>query len=135
MKKEPTCVQSNRGHKETDDFITLKYVIPLLTDTESRNRLIAEHRANPVGVPAQNGAPAIEHSHDLRTVLDKFRRAPMKNKYVVITKERFADYRIGIVSGYRGYPVEILDESFSSFDACEHGIFLKRVADLLDEYA
>ncbi len=135
MKKEATGVQTNQGHTDTDDYITRHYVMPLLTDDASRNRLIAEHRSNPVGTAPQGGNPAVEHSKDLRTVLDKFRRHGMAGKYVVIVKERHADYRIAICSGFRGYPVEILDESFSSFEACEHGIFLKRIADLLAEYS
>jgi len=34
----------------------------------------------------------------------------------------------------RGQPVEILDESFSSEEACEHAIFLKRILDLLERH-
>ena len=34
-----------------------------------------------------------------------------------------------------GEPVEILEESFSSEEAVEHAIFLKRVVDLLERYA
>jgi hypothetical protein len=32
-------------------------------------------------------------------------------------------------------PVEMLEGSFSSEEACEHAIFIKRVADLLAKYA
>ena len=44
------------------------------------------------------------------------------------------DYRIGICSGVRGDPVKILEESFSSEEACEHAIFLKRITGLLERY-
>lgn len=135
MLDKPTGVQTDQGHTSTDDFITRTYVLPLLTDEESRRRLIAEHRANPVATPPRNGQPPIEHSQDLRTVLDKLRRAPMAGKYVSVCKRMHEDYRIGICSGVRGEPVKILDESFSSEEACEHGIFLKRIADLLAEYS
>ena len=134
MAKEPTGVQLNESHRTVDDFITQKYVMPLLRDEASRNRLIAEHRANPIGAAPSNGRPAIEHSPDLIRVIDKLRRAPMKGKYVSVVIENFADYRIGIVSGVRGEPVKLLDGSFSSQDACEHGIFLKRIGDLLQKY-
>lgn len=134
MLDKPTGVQSNQGHASTDDYITRTYVLPLLTDKDSRDRLIAEHKANPVAGPPQNGQPPIEHSKDLRTVLDKFRRAPMAGKYVTVCKRLHQDYRIGICSGVRGQPVEILDPSFSSEEACEHGIFLKRISDLLAQY-
>ena len=135
MLDKPTGVQTNQGHTSTDDYITRTYVLPLLTDEESRRRLIAEHKANPVGTPPQNGRPPVEHSQDLRTVLDKFRRHPMAGKYVTICRKLHQDYRIGICSGVRGEPVKILDESFSSEEACEHAIFLKRIADLLAEYS
>lgn len=130
----PTGVQTNEAHERTDDFITRKYVLPLLRDKETRDRLIAEHRANPIGAPPRNGRPPVGHSKDLIRVIDKFRRAPMKGKYVTVCKKQFADYRIGVCSGVRGEPVKLLEGSFSSVEACEHAIFLKRIADLLALY-
>ena len=77
----------------------------------------------------------VEHSKELQIVLDKLRRQPMAiKKYVTVCKKDFEDYRIGIVTGVRGQPVEILEESFSSEEACEHAIFLKRILDLLERY-
>ena len=135
MVKEKTGVQLNQGHTSTDDFITRKYVLPLLKDEKTRNRLIEEHRACPVGRAPHKGQPMIEHSKDLRTVLDKLRRQPMAGKLLTVCKRPFEDYRIGIASGVRGQPVEILEESFSSEEACEHAIFLKRIVALLEKYA
>ena len=135
MIKDKTGVQLNAAHTATDDFITKKYILPLLQDEETRNRLIAEHKATPVGRAPHKGNPAVEHSKDLITVLDKLRRHPMAGKYVTICKKPFGDYRIGICSGIRGVPVEILEDSFSSEEACEHAIFLKRVFDLLEKYS
>ena len=135
MLNKPTGVQTDQGRASTDDFITRTYVLPLLTDEATRNRLIAEHRANPVAGPPRNGQPPIEHSEDLRTVLDKFRRQPMPGKYLTVCKRPHEDYRIGICSGVRGQPVKILEPSFSSEEACEHAIFLKRIADLLARYS
>jgi len=135
MVKEKTGVQLNQGHTSTDDFITRKYVLPLLKDEKTRNRLIEEHRACPVGRAPHKGQPMVEHSKDLRTVLDKLRRQPMPGKLLTVCKRPFEDYRIGIASGVRGQPVEILEESFSSEEACEHAIFLKRIVALLEKYA
>ena len=135
MVKEKTGVQLNQGHTSTDDFITRKYVLPLLKDEKTRNRLIEEHRACPVGRAPHKGQPMVEHSKDLRTVLDKLRRQPMPGKLLTVCKRPFEDYRIGIASGVRGQPVEILEESFSSEEACEHAIFLKRIVTLLEKYA
>ena len=137
MKKDKTGVQLDLGHTSTDDFITEKYVLPLLRDEKMRNKLIEEHRACPVGKAAQpqKGQPMVEHSKELQIVLDKLRRQPMHiKKYVTICKKDFEDYRIGIVTGVRGQPVEILEESFSSEEACEHAIFLKRIVDLLERH-
>ena len=138
MTKDKTGVQLDQGHTSTDDFLTRKYVLPLLKDEKMRNKLIEEHRACPVGNAAQphKGQPMVEHSKELQTVLDKLRRQPMHiKKYVTLCKKDFEDYRIGIVTGVRGEPVEILEESFSSEEACEHAIFLKRVVELLERYA
>ena len=138
MEKDKTGVQLNLGHTSTDDFITEKYVLPLLRDEKMRNKLIEEHRACPVGKAAQphKGQPMVEHSKELQIVLDKLRRQPMAvKKYVTVCKKDFEDYRIGIVTGIRGLPVEILEESFSSEEACEHAIFLKRINRLLEEYS
>lgn len=135
MLDKPTGVQTDQGRAGTDEYITRTYVMPLLTDEESRRRLIAEHKANPIGRPPQNGMPPVDHSQDLQTVLDKLRRAPMTGKYITICKKLHKDYRIGICSGIRGEPVKILEGSFSSEEASEHAIFLKRIADLLAKYA
>ena len=43
MTKDKTGVQLNQGHTSTDDYITRKYVLPLLKDEKTRNRLIEEH--------------------------------------------------------------------------------------------
>ena len=40
MIKDKTGVQLNQGHTSTDDFITRKYVLPLLRDEKIRNRLV-----------------------------------------------------------------------------------------------
>ena len=135
MLDKPKGVAANEGYEGTDDYITRTYVMPLLFDDESRRRLIAEHKANPIGTAPKNGKTFVEHSKDLRLVLDKMRRHPMEGKYVSVCMRMFEDYRIGIASGVRGEPVDILDGSYSSEEACEHAIFLKRVADLMTKYA
>jgi len=135
MIKEKTGVKINAAHTNTDDCITKKYVLPLLRDEETRKRLIAEHKATPVGRAPNKGNKEVEQSKDLQTVLDKLRRQPMVGKYITICKKDFKDYRIGICSGVRGQPVKILEDSFSSEEACEHAIFLKRISELLEKYS
>lgn len=134
MATKPTGVQTNQGYAATDDFITRTHVLPLLTDKATRERLIAEHRDNPIGKPGKAGKAGIQHSEDLARVIDKLRRAPMAGKYVRICVVLHQDYRIGIAAGVRGKPVKILPQRYPSEDACEHAIFVQRVSDLLAAY-
>lgn len=134
MTSRPTGVQTNQAYASTDDFITRTYVLPLLTDAATRARLIAEHRENPIGKPGRAGQAGIQHSDDLARVIDKLRRAPMAGKYVRICLEPHADYRIGVCTGVRGKPVELLADSYPDEDSCEHAIFLRRIDDLLARY-
>ena len=57
-----------------------------------------------------------------------------RTKLSIICSLRYICYMRSIVTGVRGQPVEILDESFSSEEACEHAIFLKRILDLLERH-
>ena len=84
--KEKTGTQLNQARSSVDDFNTKKYVLPLLRDEKTRNRLIEEHRACPVGRAPHNGQPMVEHSKDLIRVLDKLRRQPMAGKLLTVCK-------------------------------------------------
>ena len=55
--------------------------------------------------------------------------------FVSVCLKLHEDYRIGITTGVRGEPVQILEDSYSSEEACEHAIFLKRIKRLLNEYS
>ena len=134
MLEKTKGVKANEGYESTDDYMTRRYIMPLLFDDESRLRLIAEHRASPIGKPPKNGKPPEEHSQELRNLLDKFRRHPMAGKYVIICVRMFEQYKIGIASGVRGEPVKTFDGIYSSEEACEHAIFLKRISDLMVKY-
>lgn len=134
MSYKQSGVQMDEGRSHTDDYITRTYVLPLLQDDEMRSKLIAEHRACPIGKAPTGGNAAVEHSKELKIVLDKFRRQPMAGKYITVCKVPFESYQVGICSGERGIPVEMIEGSFSSEEASEHAIFLKRVADILAAY-
>ena len=89
----------------------------LITD-----ELIAEHERKPLG----------QHSDALERVLNYFRRAPQATKYVGVCTQPWAEWRIGVLSGVRGVPPTILqDQRFTSEMDLQHGIFLRRVRDLL----
>ena len=83
---------------------------------------------------SKNGRPAVEHSHELRTVLDKISRQTMTGKYVSTCLRMFEEYKIGISSGVRSDPVKTFEEIYSSEEAREYAIFLKRLSDLMEYY-
>jgi branched-chain amino acid transport system permease protein len=87
--------------------------------------LIAEHANAPYG----------PHSDALARVENYFRRAPIASKYIVLAVEPWKDYRIAVLNGARGVAPEILTDSPSFPDerAAAHGVFLRRVRDLLHE--
>ena len=107
----------------------------MLRDPQKLKSLIEEHRATPVGRAATRDHGVIQHSQDLQTLLDKLRRGSKANGFVTICLKLHEDYRIGITTGVRGEPVDITEDSYSSEEACEHAIFLKRVNRLLEEYS
>ena len=133
--KDPSNVSLNKGHKHTDDFITKKYILPMLRDPQKLKQLIDEHRATPFGRAATSKSELVQHSQDLQTLLDKLRRGGLDGKLLIICVKMHEDYRIGITTGVRGQPVEITEDSFSSQEACEHAIFLKRINKLLKQYS
>jgi len=94
-----------------------KAIRALITDS-----LIEEHRVKVLG----------QHSDDLERVLQYFRRQPQEGKYIGVMTKPWEEYRIGVLSGVRGQPAEILmDERFPTEEAVLHGIFLRRIRDLM----
>jgi len=107
----------------------------MLRDPQKLKELIEEHRATPIGRAATKDHGVVQHSKDLIALLDKLRRGSLTGKLLIVCLKMHEDYRIGITTGVRGEPVEITDESYSSQEACEHAIFLKRVNKLLEQYS
>ena len=88
----------------------------LITDA-----LIEDHRATPHS----------RRSDNLERVLNYFRAAPTAEKYAVLMVKPFAEYRIVAMSGRRGVPPRMVDDQvFTTPEAADHGVFLKRVQDL-----
>jgi hypothetical protein len=93
-------VQLNKGHKHTDDFITKKYILPMLRDPQKLKSLIEEHRATPIGRAATRDHGVIQHSQDLQTLLDKLRRGSKENGFVTICLKLHEDYKMLRITGY-----------------------------------
>ncbi len=126
--------QKNWALMAAEDYLTRKYVPPLLTNQAVREKLIEEHRKNPIGIAGNRGKPGVGHSPELCRVLDKLRRAPMPGKYCRVCTKPHEEWCIGILPGERGEPITVLNEVFASEDECEHAVFVKRVEELLDAY-
>ena len=85
--------------------------------------LIEEHRAT----------FGKRRSDVLERVLTYFRRVAVTDKYAILAVKPFAAYRIVALSGRRGVPPRAVDDQvFTSEHDAQHGVFLKRVQDLLD---
>jgi branched-chain amino acid transport system permease protein len=85
--------------------------------------LIEEHRCT-------NGG---RRSDALERLLTYFRRAASVDKYAILMVKPFAEYRIVALSGRRGVPPRTVDDQiFQTPEDALHGVFLKRVRDLLD---
>ena len=62
-----------------------------------------------------------------------FRRAAMNDKYVVKCEEPFKKYKIMALSGVRGRsPRLVEDKVYPSVTDAYHGLFLRRVQDLME---
>jgi|TARA_B110000914_G_scaffold207480_1_gene204199 branched-chain amino acid transport system permease protein len=85
--------------------------------------IINEHKNKPLG----------QHSEALERVLYYFRRAGMNDKYVVKCEEPFQKYKIMALSGVRGRsPRLVEDKIYETVNAAYHGLFLRRVQDLME---
>ncbi|WP_271529224.1 branched-chain amino acid ABC transporter permease [Bradyrhizobium sp. CCBAU 25338] len=85
--------------------------------------LIEEHRHS------LNG----QHSEALERLLIYFRTRPQVEKYAIMAVERFEGYRIVALSGHRGVaPRVVEDRIYSTPDEACHGVFMRRVQDLLE---
>jgi branched-chain amino acid transport system permease protein len=85
--------------------------------------LIEEHRRAPQG----------QHSEVLERLLIYFRGQPQVDKYAITAVEPFKAYRIVGLSGHRGVPPRVVeDKIYMSPEEAYHGVFLRRVQDLLE---
>ncbi len=85
--------------------------------------IIEEHRRSPSG----------QHSEALDRLLIYFRGQPQVDKYAIAVVELFKAYRIVALSGHRGVaPRVVEDKIYPSEKEAYHGVFLRRVQDLLE---
>ena len=84
---------------------------------------IEEHRRQPLG----------QHSEALERVLLYFRRAKMEDKYALHSAGPHGPYKIIAFSGVRGVSPRLVDDrEFATLVEAYHGVFMRRVHDLLE---
>lgn len=72
-------------------------------------------------------------SDALERVLTYFRSAAVTDKYAILAVKPSVEYRIVALSGRRGVPPRAVDDQvFTNEQDALHGVFLKRVRDLMD---
>ena len=87
------------------------------------NEILEEHRLSPLG----------QHSEALERVLLSFRRAPLEDKYALHHIAATDRYKIIAFSGQRGVsPRVVEDREYASIPEGYHGIFMRRVHDLME---
>jgi branched-chain amino acid transport system permease protein len=87
------------------------------------SEVIEEHRRSPQG----------QHSEALQRLLIYFRTRPQVDKYAIAIVELFKAYRIVALSGQRGVPPRVVeDRIYPTQKEAFHGVFLRRVQDLLE---
>jgi branched-chain amino acid transport system permease protein len=85
--------------------------------------VINEHRRSPQG----------QHSEALQRLLIYFRSRPQVDKYAIVTVELYRAYRIVALSGFRGVPPRVVeDKIYPTLQEAFHGVFMRRVQDLLE---
>ena len=129
-----TALQANYSFGALDDYDMRMYVLPALVDRDSREAIIAEHRALPVYAGTQPGAPAPMYSDVLTKLIDKLRTVPQAGKHTIVETKPWEEYAIGFLPGRRGGRVEVTDETYPTREEAEHAIFLKRLTAFLALY-
>ena len=100
------------------DKMQREYLKTLVSD-----EVIEEHKNKPLG----------QHSEALERLLYYFRRAGMNDKYIVKCDVPFKKYKIMALSGERGRsPRLVEDKIYENSSAAYHGIFLRRIQDLME---
>lgn len=112
------CADKDQLYYRRFDKLQRDFLKTLVSD-----EVIDEHRRNPLG----------QHSEALERLLLYFRRHPQQDKYAIEVIEPFAAYRIVALSGRRGVaPRDVEEKTYPSQVDAYHGVFLRRVQDLLE---
>lgn len=118
MSKLPTLVEQNlrvyAAYKTTEEYILEHEIKPRISQA-----IIDEHKENPIG----------KHSDELERILIYFRKNHLEidGKYILVCTKPHKEWRIAELSGQKGVPPKLLEDSFNDRFEAEHGLFLKRL--------
>jgi hypothetical protein len=129
-----TALRQDYAFKAVDDYDTRMYILPYLTDKENREKIIAEHKANPRFAATQPGYPAPIYSQPLARLIDKLRVIPQTGKHIIVETKPWKEYTIAILPGVRGGTVQLTGKKYPTREEADHAIFLKRLGKLLEAY-
>ncbi len=120
MESEEDRKQANKDvtYREYYDKMQGDYLKTLVCD-----EVIEEYKHNPLG----------QHSEPLSRLLHFFSCAPQKGKYALKREEQTKTFKIIALSGERGEPPQYIDnEEYGTLNDAYHGVFLKRIHDLME---
>ncbi|MEV1286124.1 hypothetical protein [Micromonospora sp. NPDC049679] len=105
---------------DVDQHILETRIRPLVTP-----ETIAEHQADPFGAG---------HGPELEMLLRFLRRNPMRTKprYLLVETVPYKEWCLALYHRRRGEGPTLTDTRFTSREAAQHAIFLKRLLDLDD---
>ena len=129
-----TALRQDYAFKAVDDYNVRMYILPHLADPESRAKIIAEHRANPLYRSTRPGEPAPIYSQVLVRLIDKLRVVPTAGKHIIVETEPGNEYTIALLPATRGETVVLTGETYATRSEADHAIFLKRLEALLASY-
>ena len=132
--RKTTALQENYSFRAVDDYNIRTYLLDYLKSKESRDTLIAEHRAFPRGGPTLPGSPPPLQSGPLAQLVDMLRMVPQAGKHTIVETAPWKEYSIGVLPGKRGGNVRITKEKYATREDAEHAIFLKRLKALCEKY-
>jgi branched-chain amino acid transport system permease protein len=99
------------------DSMQRRFLRTLVSDA-----VIAEHRLKPLG----------QHSEPLERLLHHFRVMPLAGRFAVKRDGASGTYSIVVLSGERGVPpLSVGDTHFATVEEAYHGIFMKRIEELM----
>lgn len=117
MKTETEADDKDIVYRQYYDKMQGDYLRTLICD-----EVIEEHKSNPLG----------QHSEPLSRLLHFFSSAPQKGKYALKRDEPTRTFKIIAFSGLRGEPPWLVeDKVYETLEEAYHGVFLRRINDLM----